>query len=911
MTSWGVNASVTFHHGRLERKELNKNFSSRRIDSFVERANRGGSHVPGVKLSINFERYAYLQFSHGFNFWRQDRLCHPEILILRLVNDITDRENWHLHVNDFTVCQAWRAEALANYFPQSDDLWDWCLCELRKKAAELSSTKQRAVFVLDSASRVCKSDRLVGTDLFTRLKADTNSLWVSPWMFPFIFGVSPLRTDGKPIKQDNCLDCITVGNVDHDANWDADRLNNGDPSFYSNKSQWIATDVRFSSRGNGVTILSPINNLHPVLHSGIYGAVGHLVSDLIDDWNKTLLYKALARGVSRAKPQLHRCISCSRGNFDACSCRVVFREYSAWEKNQQNNVVPNAWHEAGWNPVRALDGIYSSSNRIYDKISLRDGFKYRGLQVYVEISTIKVDADGAISPDSVHYLSWNLNGNRNERIVATSLICLRRDNIHSVSGGISFRTETKLNTWEDMPKSRQNSNEEVTAGPSSAPATAPAAPPLPGTRERVPVFQELGTVKLPEGRVVTYPNTLQHKFETPQLKEPGRTGCIQFMQIHLVDPHYIVCSTRYVPPQNLEWWKESIEYERFRVENGLPHEITYYILERLLVPEKYLSNTKRVRGLNHYWQTISMDWDINEDNTQPCQPPIRYETALRLLGAALQKHDQIMESVNGAKLYGRARAFTVWLQSMLGDPRSADLSDPRDHESILLPETEDNVADAIGSDAANNIPDIEEEYLKDWDSLLEVESSSSSEGSTDGEPESVSGTGAPMDKGKGRAVDLDDGGDNAQDGTNTGTVPDPGEDIFFDAQYGLTLAELAELAEIQEEMAHPSNEEELESLYDDAMSHADELEDEELDAEDLDAEGLDAEDLDAEDLDAEDLDAEDMDVEHSDAEELVSGDLNAEELVSEDLALEGLDVQESEAVVPAIAQPETREVGIV
>ncbi|OAA60780.1 hypothetical protein ISF_05819 [Cordyceps fumosorosea ARSEF 2679] len=214
---------------------------------------------------------------------------------------------------------------------------------------------------------------------------------------------------------------MTVGAICPRSNWGPDRLSNGDPSYYSGRSQWLATDVKFSNKDNSVFLISPINNLHAARHKPLYAALEYLISDLIDDWNGVLLYKALARGVSRVKPQLYRCSACSEGAPGMCSCPVNFRESLAWANDRQNNVASDTWHESRWNPILALDGRFASSRRIYDEISLRDGFKERGLQIYVEIVSIELDADGSISADSVHHLCWDLNdpidgGDARERV---------------------------------------------------------------------------------------------------------------------------------------------------------------------------------------------------------------------------------------------------------------------------------------------------------------------------------------------------------------------------------------------------------------------------------------------------------------------------------------------------------------
>lgn len=355
-------------------------------------------------MSINFERYAYLQFSHGFNLWRQDSLSRREIAIMRFVNDITEQADWQTRVKNFSECRAWKEEAFTNYFPANIDIWDWCLFELQKKATEFIRSRQRSVFVLDSASRICKSDRFVGSKMFDKLSLTAQSLELdlSPWMLPFIFEVSPLRTDGRPITLENFLDSMTVGATCRRSVWDADRLNNGNPLYYSSTSQWLATDVKFGENDT-ITIISPINNLHPIRGKVIYTALEELVSSLIDDWNQTLLYKTLARGASRIIPRRYKCAACSASAsvFDLCSCAVEFRDHSVWANDEQNNVIPNDCSEAEWNPIRILDGGYASSRKMYDNISLRDGFKDRGLQIYVEILAIKLDSGGSVSTDSV------------------------------------------------------------------------------------------------------------------------------------------------------------------------------------------------------------------------------------------------------------------------------------------------------------------------------------------------------------------------------------------------------------------------------------------------------------------------------------------------------------------------------
>ncbi|KAJ4154069.1 hypothetical protein LMH87_010532 [Akanthomyces muscarius] len=184
------------------------------------------------------------------------------------------------------------------------------------------------------------------------------------------------------------------------------------------------------------------------------------------------------------------------------------------------------------------------------------------------------------------------------------------------------------------------------------------------------------------------------------------------------------------------------------------------------------------------------------------------------------------------------------MQSRLRDPKpfDGDESDSEDLASILAPEANDADADWIGNDAANSVQDVEDDSIADFDSPFTVAISSGSEGSTDGEE----GTSSADEHGHGNGGSNSDGDDgNDGDGergsheAHSGGDPavaavrpgeaaaeDSEEENYFDALYGLASAELVEI----EAMAQPAQEEEpfreaeLESLYDDAMSQADEME---------------------------------------------------------------------------------------
>lgn len=64
----------------------------------------------------------------------------------------------------------------------------------------------------------------------------------------------------------------------------------------------------------------------------------------------------------------------------------------------------------------------------------------------------------------------------------------------------------------------------------------------------IPHMQELGSVSVSEGRVITFPNTLQYRISPIELRDPLRPGHVRFPTLCLADPNYHVVSTKRVVP---------------------------------------------------------------------------------------------------------------------------------------------------------------------------------------------------------------------------------------------------------------------------------------------------------------------------------------------------------------------------
>ncbi|KAF4819699.1 hypothetical protein CGCSCA5_v004385 [Colletotrichum siamense] len=603
----------------------------------------GSLNVPGFPLAVSIERSHDERFAHGFNDWSQDRLTAREIAMISLINDITDKPGWSEEVFNDVKVASWRAEALARTL-MSPLAWDWCLHELQDMAKD--ANERGNICVLNTASRVCKSDGLVSPSLLEELRLRTGSVWrdcpfgVDPNMFPLVYGQTKVLSQGGQVNFEHVIDSVGQGETasrqlleplttskrrenmrNHRRQW----LNSWETHTerFSDRFQWLPCEVDFSEanthsdRCPDVKITSYINNLHPGAHKSLYSTIEEFISLSIQPWNDVLAYRDRGLCPSRIKTSgvvwwppypdwavgLDK-IERDRMTEEYSESKRKVEEYlnipelpPALQQNMTSRVgLPTieedcedlglAWavrvkHErlkhwlhpepgisftyGDWRQgktgkalvggriprkpltkfVSGLSPLESGSDHHLYAVSLKDSFLKQGLQVVVQLSTVVLTPENPLQPTT----DWHLNGMGNEHIVATSLVYFDSINTTETSGAISFRVEADLD--EDA---------HVYTREDLAPLAGIYGLADPGQlhshSEEPNALQELGTIVAPDGRLVAYPNTLQHRVEAYELLDRSRPGRRRCLTMHLVDPHYRICSTRNVPPQQHEWWVE-------------------------------------------------------------------------------------------------------------------------------------------------------------------------------------------------------------------------------------------------------------------------------------------------------------------------------------------------------------------
>lgn len=98
-----------------------------------------------------------------------------------------------------------------------------------------------------------------------------------------------------------------------------------------------------------------------------------------------------------------------------------------------------------------------------------------------------------------------------------------------------------------------------------------------GTANEETTVMELGSVVTRAGRLLTFPNVVQHRVNPFKLADPSKPGHRKILAMFLVDPHIRILSTSKVPPQRADWWSPEVrKADQFE---ALPPEIFNNIVD--------------------------------------------------------------------------------------------------------------------------------------------------------------------------------------------------------------------------------------------------------------------------------------------------------------------------------------------
>ncbi|PYH76798.1 hypothetical protein BO82DRAFT_295405 [Aspergillus uvarum CBS 121591] len=558
----------------------------------MDNSGDGPLQVPGFNdVPLYYELPRGSRFAHGIADWRQSpQLTLREICMLQFMSYVTEQPDWENKCDDPDTLEIWREKA-DSAFDLDQPCWDWCYKELQDKADDFKRKGHVAVF--DADSRVIKAE--VDASLLADLRTAMEPLFssteepdsedkeapveagvqgpirhvVDPSMYPLVYGQTKVLINGGKVDLDSFESCdnsrCQTSPIPDKLTKHPYELNHGErdpddgrvtnkPKYWSNKFQWLPCEVKFTNRGE-TKITSYINGVNP-REKETYQALERLIATAIQPWNEMLILGNQGRTPIRirtydfqteneALPQAYNLLWGTTVGLKVRfseeqwpEIRSQVRDYlNLPEYEQRYQVDPSESNVkdllVSMDPKNPTPPPPDPDHQFYT-VSLRNQFQ--DLQVIIRVSGIDLTPERPLYTGEPQF---GVAGILNEHIVATAVCYLDVDNIKDPK--VSFQQETLLSTL-DFNVEKYLIMNRVFDVPEEEDDKLP------------PALQNLGSIFVSQaGQLLSWPNTLRSRAESFTLRDPSQPGRLRFVTLWLVDPHYRICSTQNVPPQDESW----------------------------------------------------------------------------------------------------------------------------------------------------------------------------------------------------------------------------------------------------------------------------------------------------------------------------------------------------------------------
>ncbi|KAJ6036599.1 Protein of unknown function DUF4246 [Penicillium herquei] len=229
--------------------------------------------------------------------------------------------------------------------------------------------------------------------------------------------------------------------------------------------------------------------------------------------------------------------------------------YDEWKtgENTGRAIMPK-WINPMWSCPDNPKTPSPDPDHQYYSISLQDQFE--GLQIIVRVSAIELTPEKpSYGGDSHHHVAGILN----DHVVSTAVCYFDIENIKDAK--VSFQQETLIDS-DDFNISKYAAMNRLFDVPEwSCDDDNPCYPDALQTMGSIPISQN--------GQFLAWPNTLRSKAEPFSIADPLQPGHLRFATLWLVDPHYRICSTQNVPPQDGSWVETPQSMENARKDDSM------------------------------------------------------------------------------------------------------------------------------------------------------------------------------------------------------------------------------------------------------------------------------------------------------------------------------------------------------
>lgn len=439
---------------------------------------------------------------------------------------------------------------------------------------------------------------------------------VHPSLYPVVWGVTRALEEGT-VPLDGCISMTGKGATlaPYDQKGDPQRNRNwyqsdGPDINQWGTYQWLPAEVELGEDG-GAKITSYINNLHPVQHKSMYGILERVVTATVPLWKETLHesrgglrlplggtgswdyrfpknLRYQIPGWQGKKPfwdPVREEYFPSQGVPDAPGSEggqgepedlqmqdVDEAQHAGsqdgdngneggsdedgdgdddedmdddwkWDSHYQDWMIDNRIlqfydppaYQSSAERRRAKDSKPPTDDSVWQGLELRNGFPAR-LQVIFKLANIHLTPDKSVYEGG----TWHVEGTLTERICASAIYYYDQDNI--TDSHLAFRQSIDNEEICMIPEQNEFSSLEAYLGVANEDGA----------------LQQLGQVLTREGRLLVFPNCLQHQVQPFSLQDASRPGHRKILAMFLVDPHRPVLSSATVPPQRRDWWADEV-----------------------------------------------------------------------------------------------------------------------------------------------------------------------------------------------------------------------------------------------------------------------------------------------------------------------------------------------------------------
>nr|XP_023030489.1 uncharacterized protein LOC111518306 [Leptinotarsa decemlineata]XP_023030490.1 uncharacterized protein LOC111518306 [Leptinotarsa decemlineata]XP_023030491.1 uncharacterized protein LOC111518306 [Leptinotarsa decemlineata]XP_023030492.1 uncharacterized protein LOC111518306 [Leptinotarsa decemlineata] len=471
-----------------------------------------------------------------------------ELHMIRLSQEIREKERWAEKINDDDILEHWR-----NEINEDKHLVDYVFDELKYYASRTSNGIE--VGAIDGT---WQASRLIDPQLKNNFKkyvhdtlenVDESQKDYHPWsknqvvdlvhpsLYCYVKGVT------KVDKLDDKLDYIEDEYKTTSSGAHASELHISTKPVEENiyKYQWLPSEFHVDSEGK-VFINSYINNLNPKKHEPLYSMIGQIFEKFIPLFNRVLT----------------DLLNIPKNRIEV-SC---FLWYKDSEKDSHSydsedfSKEPEDNREIQWPEIPKFTPPEPGSEIV--------DVRGRNLQVIVKLANIE------LTPKEPKYAGgvWHVEGTENEAIVATGIYYYSSSNI----------TESRLFFKQGIedPDYEQYDGRGVKE--------------FYGLEDGDPLSQEIGSIVCGEDCCIAFPNIYQHRVGPFELVDKTKNGHRKILVFFLVDPNKRILSTKHVAPQQRSWIESENRESNLKFTMSFDDARMYR--EKLMLTRKFDESTK-------------------------------------------------------------------------------------------------------------------------------------------------------------------------------------------------------------------------------------------------------------------------------------------------------------------------------